>query len=140
MSTNNVETSSVWGHSSKIGGNRYVIFSHNHPGFMERTLENLGVSFKKVKGCYKGVEETAFVINYDNYTQTLENLLTHDCQESILVLGTSDARDKRPAELVFLESGQRRGIGLMQSVSEEEAKAQDAWTYDKLQNKYFICK
>lgn len=89
-----------------------------------------------VKGCYKGQEEDSFKVNVNDPIDlgVVDAAARHFEQESYLVI---DA--ERIAWLYYLK-GRTQRLGEFVAVSEFEAKAQDAWTFDPESGTYFIVK
>lgn len=140
--------SGVWGHSSEVGGKAYLIICSNKSvADVETRLGYAKVGFKRVQGCFQGITENAWVVNYEEFAKADVQEQVGDLiadQASVLHLGDADARDRRPATLL---SDSPNGkflvityLGMFQSVTKEEALAQDAWTYDHSINTWFICK
>jgi len=132
-------TGGVWGHSSVSGGENYIIFSsHINLYTVEEILQSEGIGYKRLKGCYKNQTECAWIVNTN---QAVENFLVFRSilsnQESVLLLGPTDARDRRPAALLYFR-GDLDYLGLFQSVDKATALAQDAWTFDPSTNTYYI--
>jgi hypothetical protein len=127
-------------HSSDAGQGKYVIFSVSVWNLVDlvQVLSSNNIGHKKLVGCYKGKEEDSWIIKYDDFPLVFKAGLLGD-QESVLILGPCDARDRRPAKLAFLNPlDNSKELGKFHSVSEATAKAQDAWTYDPGSKEYFI--
>lgn len=118
----------IWGHSSGSKAQHFIMATARPEVFAQYLVTN-EIGHKEVLGCYKGVQERAFVLNMDNLGVVFEAGFLTD-EESILVLGAYNARDWRKATLYGISSTWERDIGWFRSVPEAEAKAQDAWTYD----------
>ncbi len=148
-------TEGTWGHSDASGGTTYAIFSVDRAGdkdLIEITsrrhavmafMAGNGIDFKAVWGCYKGLQELSYVVETGDLPAIADTGLIAG-QESILELGACDARDRRPATLVYLTHSslswiKREDLGLFQQVSEDVAKAQDGYTFDPTTNHYFAC-
>jgi hypothetical protein len=87
-----------------------------------------------VKGCYKGSIEDSFKVNIEddqdlNLVIALASMFE---QESVLIVDGS-----RIAWLSYAKGRDVR-LGEFIAVSEAEAKAQDAWTFDPESDTYFI--
>ncbi len=135
----------VTSHSSTVGQDSYCIFACNgkETEFL-KWAQDVDLRFKKVVGKWQGKEEPAFIIN----TKTLDLWLNFfkpstggwlEGQECVLVLGPCDARDKRPANLVY-EDGRTEYQGLFQSITAKEAATRDDWMFDPSTNIHFACK
>lgn len=89
---------------------------------------------KRVLGSYKGAEEQSFVVNGDR--RKVLDIAAHFGQESVLHLDTN-----RQATLYFINQGPGtetyEKLGRLVTCTEEEAKAGDAWTYDRKQGQYY---
>ncbi len=131
--------SSVWGHSSPQGFEAYIIFcvgtdKKNIQAF-RRWAKKEHLNYKSLVGCYLGQRESSFITNARNYSH-IEHWITS--QDSILYLGSCDARDRRPAILCY-KDGREDYLGKLVSVSADVAHQQHSWTYDPTQDTYFIC-
>ena len=150
-------TDGICGHSSDVGGRIYVIFSVDRAGetnLVEVTsrrhavmafMSAQGIPFKAVWGCYRHNQELSYVIRAADLAAVGDAQYLAG-QESFLKLGPCDARDRRPATLIFLNEhgtgslpGEDKNLGLFQQVTEDIAKAQDGYTYDPTTGKYFAC-
>jgi hypothetical protein len=131
--------SPVWGHSGSSGFDNFIIFcvGQDIRKVMAfrcwATSEKL--SFKSLIGCYNGTMEYSFIVNAEDFHK-VEPWTAG--QDSVLHLGRCDARDRRPAKLVY-QSGREDEIGLMQSCRRETALSHQSWTYDPATGQYFIC-
>jgi hypothetical protein len=126
--------------SSAQGSERYVIFC---VGLDQRIVMAFrawararGLKFKSLNGCYKGQTEDSFIINAKDFRKVA--VWTQN-QESILLLGPCNARDQRPAMLLYQDGGQEF-LGWLRSVPANQALSSDAWTYDPTQDAYFVCR
>lgn len=108
---------------------------YHHLEAMEVLRDN-GIRFKEVLGVYKGVSEKSIVVVLDSVSQLHIpiGIANRYNQESVLIL---DA-DTRKANLYYLKSGQSESIGVFEAVSESEAKSRDAYTFDHVNNVYYI--
>jgi hypothetical protein len=105
------------------------------------------IPFKEVDGVYtydngvKSAEKAVYVqpgmfIELDMLKNVVESECFNANQESYLEL-----TNEREASLVPIDSkGQTVKLGVFTAVSEHEAKASEAYTYDPLTRTYFICK
>ena len=137
----------IWGHSSPIGANHYVIFAVGDDYVTNAALKGWlfghGIGFKPLLGAYKGQTEQSYIVNYERL-QHLFNIGVLAGQESILVLGPCNSKDERIATLAFLDPLglniiKTEKLGVFRSVSKDKAMAQDAWTYDPSTGEYYIC-
>lgn len=177
MTTNNTE--GTWGHSSTVGGTEYAIFSVDRPGrsslmavatrqAVQTFMSIRRISYKAVFGCYDGQIELSYVIKLSDLRALLDSGQL-DRQESVLLLGKCDARDRRPAILRGITPLEDRlaaqaqfskaniygadlpsatltwaaGLGYFVEVSPAIAKASIGWTYDpstySTSGGWFIC-
>lgn len=106
-----------------------------------RQLRSNEIAYKIVEGVYthdngEQVREASFmVILKDGVYDVVESLAKQFNQESILV---SD--DLRKSKLVYMYDNKEVDLGKFQAVSQEEAENSPAYTYDPIQDLYFICK
>lgn len=132
--------SPVWGHSGSTGFDNFIIFcvGYNLRKVMafRSWATDAEISFKNLIGCYNGTMEYSFIVKADDFIH-VEPWTAN--QESVLWLGHCDARDRRPAKLIY-QTGYEESLGLMQSCRRETALAQQSWTFDPSTNYYFICR
>jgi hypothetical protein len=93
-----------------------------------------GIAFKSLRGCYQGQAEDSFLVPLEEFEKVKPWTVE---QESILLLGPCDARDRRPATLLF-EDGSKHDLGLFRACTRTAALSRASWTYDPMQNTYFI--
>lgn len=93
-----------------------------------------GIPFKSLKGSYRGRIEDSFIVAATNFPKVRK---WADEQESVLHLGPCDARDRRPATLIYQQGG-REHLGLFRACGRNEALARSSWTYDPTQDLYFV--
>ena len=96
-------------------------------GYLTMQLEAAlrGLSYQKVRGCYEGREEAAFMVlatgpDVEHYLSVLGHKLG---QDSLLYLD-----NERQAHLVLRKTGARVPIGKWTEVSQHEARESHAWT------------
>lgn len=98
-------------------------------------LKERGFNPTSVKGCYKGVEESALVVNSESIGCLLKHARYWN-QESILHVD-----DDLNAWLFPTEGGTCESLlGRWTEVAESVAKEFNAWTYDGVTERYFICR
>jgi hypothetical protein len=134
----------IWAHSSRAGSQQYVILAVDQVAAFKGFLVDMKIGWKPLKGMYNGRVEDSFIINADY----LHTVMTHGWlagQESVMVLGITDSRDRRPAHLMYLSDDgdmshgkANKPLGVLQSVSREEAQAQDNYTLDLTTGEYYI--
>jgi len=99
-----------------------------------KLINDWGFKAKSVKGFYKGRGENSYVleINDYNHLKIAETLATSNGQECILY---SD--DFRKTWLIYT-NGERKYLGILHSVSEQEALKYDGYTFDHSTSSYWI--
>ena len=97
---------------------------------LERELKLCNVAFKRSLGCFKGKREVTFVVITNE--QVIINLLNAFNQSNALVL------DSRRNASLLDGFGYQTSIGKFKVVPEVIALRQDAWSFDKVTNQYFI--
>jgi hypothetical protein len=128
-----------------IGGNGFLIFSvynineipslnYKNSLEVENFLQNLGIAFKVVKGCYKGQVENSYVVSSKHETKILELAADYN-QESILQVDAV-----KNSSLRFLRDGSIERLGKFVKVEKEEALELDNYTYDFHTSSYFVVK
>lgn len=121
----------IWGHSSGATTQHVIFASKLHDFLVRDILLELGIKYKELRGSYKGVEETAWLVSDDDFGSKLFGHALLVGEESVLVLGSEyDARDRRKATLRFFDDGTTEEIGWFGSTTESDARGQDGWTYD----------
>lgn len=126
----------------------FVIFSSNKPAHevMSFLVDN-GIQFKILLGAYKGIRETSYLVASVMMPKVFASGLVDD-QESIMHLshlpepGTVPSYEElRTAHLEFIQKDVENPIlylGNVVQVTGEVALQQEAYTYDPMQNTYFI--
>ena len=108
----------------------------------ERDISGI-IGFKRLTGCYKGVEEPAWIINARDWRKLAASGWI-DGQESVLHLGAWD-KGGRPATLVYRDTTGKDhvrhwvDIGTFSQATEAYARKQDAWTFDPSTGEWFVC-
>lgn len=105
---------------------------------LEIDLIKLGLPYKKVEGCYKGILEISFYVETPNGLNDfveIHDLARNYEQESVLNIDKN-----RKASLIFVNGGTSVSIGTFQQVSEYEAKQSGNYTYDPINKGYWVCK
>lgn len=92
-------------------------------------------ALKPMKGSYKGVEEYSWICLSEDFNKFVQPTGFVVNQESILRVSECN---KKYTVLVKLQGGEQTHLGCMKSVTEAEAKAQDAWSYRIDLDQYFI--
>jgi hypothetical protein len=98
---------------------------------------NGSLKFKRLLGMYKGTAEQSFIMSRADFDEHVADSKWLNGEESILVLGAADARDHRPAALVY-KDGRTVQLGRFKSVTRATALRSDCWTYDPLTREYFV--
>lgn len=138
----------VHGHSGLAATEHYIVFAISddiarNKGFMG-WAHAANIAVKPLLGCYKGKTEHSYLTAYKNLGYLLASGWLKR-QESILVLGSMDSQDRRKATLHYLTKAgddllpRKDELGVLQSVSRDQALQCDAWSYDPAQREYFIC-
>jgi len=130
----------------------YVIFALDDvtpqgERYFEAFAQEAGIGYKRLLGSYKGVQETAWIVNAKAF-ELLPRRFTQK-QESLLLLA-APVRDPRagklvatrsctvrPATLVFAD-GSKVDLGHFRETPAAEALKRDAWTFDPSQRAYFV--
>ncbi len=140
------DSGGVWGHSSSIGANSYIIFAVSEDIATNKAFMGWAagwkIGLKPLLGCYKGKTEQSYIVNSRDELAIM-NAGWLKGQESILRLGPCDSRDRRKATLQFLQEDGKsfmgeQELGVLVSVGRDEALACEAWTYDPDLKEYFI--
>jgi hypothetical protein len=123
---------------AEVGQKSYVIFAVV-PGIdAEQFIRTCGVSYKIAQGSYRmrdtgeTVQERAYIVSAEDWSEWLEGTAVVMGQESILVLGPKASRDAhRPAMLHYLANNRLpEFLGYFVDCAEHVAKAQSGWTED----------
>jgi hypothetical protein len=124
----------------------FYILSAYRPEFTEKEnrlrseqlfkqLERLGLKPIRAKGMYKGERELSFIVPYIN-TKTRERLFSIAFsmyeQESVLFVDND-----KSAYLIYLDNNVEH-IGSWEQVDRETAESQDAYTYIRFNDSYYI--
>ena len=137
MTTQAQDNSGIHGHSQAYDGN-HIIFSGSNTTQLAVKLDALNISYKKIFGCYHGQKEISFVTRAKHLINILE-IEEVKTEESILLLGEYDARDRRKASLIFLHSQEKpEPIGWFRSTSKEVAVIKDNFSFDPSTDQYYI--
>lgn len=140
----------IWGHSSGDAVRHIIFASPLEPWAVEQFLIAWGIGHKRVNGVYKGTEEDAWVVNADHFNKLIAGGILAG-EESVLVLNTFDSRDRRDAELWFLQGPGKLSmhdsiiatvekLGKFGSVTEQEAKQNESYTFDPETGTYYLAK
>lgn len=91
-------------------------------------------------GSYNGKAEHSYALPeavFNEFVRRFPMFLAG--QESILILGSPQARNWRPARLQYIDGSGRPDVdlGVWRSVTEEDAKKHDNWSF--FNDHYFIC-
>jgi hypothetical protein len=94
--------------------------------------------FIEGRGSWHGDEERSFALPQELFNAVVFRwpIILAD-QDAIIELGTPQARNWRPATLIWVKKGEREDLGVWRSVTEEDAKLHDSWSF--FNDRYFIC-
>jgi hypothetical protein len=115
----------------------YIIFASDYEN--EKTvalLKERGIGYKHLNGRYKGVDETSFIIAY-NDLHKIEDLIKK--QESVLWLDAMGLRGRRAALIYGDRKEQPQVLGYFKEVTEKGAKKKDSYTQDRLTGLFYTC-
>jgi hypothetical protein len=136
-----VKTAGVHGYSSPCPN--HVIFSMREDVYKllvecDAFWLMVGEEFIEGSGAWYGDEERAFALPQELFNAVVFRwpVILAD-QDAIIELGTPQARNWRPATLVWIKKGEREDLGVWRSVTEEDAKLHDSWSF--FNDHYFIC-
>ena len=130
--------SGIWGHSSAAGNENYIIFCVGKEPRVAAAFRiwvtAMKLPFKSLKGRYNGVMEDSFIMREEDF-QKVKHWAANE--ETVLLLGPCDARDRRPAKLIH-KGGGIEHIGMFRACSKNEALFRPSWTYDPSLDLYFV--
>lgn len=139
--------SGIWGSSAASSTEYYIIFCVGNDlvraaQFRSWALENK-IGFKSLKGCYEGVQEDSFIVNYKDLNAVSPWFKD---EESILILGPLFENGRlfgaRRATLVYVGNETRPAssleLGRFTAQPREYALKQKAWTYDPSTGVYYV--
>lgn len=136
-----VQTAGVHGYSSPCPN--HIIFSVREDVYKllvdcDAFWQMVGRELIEGRGMWHGEEERAFALPQELFNAVVFRwpAILAD-QDAIIELGTPQARNWRPATLVWIKKGEREDLGVWRSVTEEDAKLRDGWSY--FNGHYFIC-
>lgn len=103
-------------------------------------------SCRMLRGCYKGQEEVALLIDAADFSDTLLQLVVEDDQESVLYVDSGRNGWLIPSEDIEIlkltndptECPHRLHLGAWHATTPRVAQLSDAWTRDE-QGVYYIC-
>ena len=91
-------------------------------------------------GCYKGVHEASYCVTEKVFWSMFRTWpFIFSDQESVLILGTPQARNWRKARLLMLKTREYVDVGTWRSATREEATRQKNYTYCPERNLYWVC-
>ena len=134
--------SGIQGYSTPTPEHVLFSVSEKHLDFFTMVMQAVlpTGSVIELLGAYKGKAEPSFCVTravFDDIHSTWAFLF--EDQESVLVLGTPQARNWRPATLVYLHRNIKVDLGMWRSATREEAVAARNYTHDVKRNLYWIC-
>jgi len=101
--------------------------NHKHIG---NELKSRGISFKELVGVYKGIHEQSYLVHESNRS-LVEELCIRYNQECYL-----ESNGDRSTELVYRY--ERKNIGILKLVSKEFAESKEAYTYDPINDSFWV--
>ncbi len=135
----------IWGHSSKEGSNKYFMISLPSVGkeydAFKAALKKLDISSKDMTGCVLDREtntlttDRSLLINSEHYNVIEDALLL---PRDVLLLGPTDARDRRPCTGLDRETNKLYHIGSMRSVSYVAAHDDGSFVVDPETCQHFV--
>lgn len=110
----------------------------NHE-YVLATLYERGITFRVVKGVYKGVAELSILLESNDISKHIDNvstaieLATMYKQESIMSVNHDDS-----AYLMQVKHGDAFPMGTFREATESEATQVPNYTFDPLSGRYFV--
>lgn len=136
-----VSTAGVHGYSSpcpdhvvfSVSPDIYSIISQSE-AWASLCAEHLEIG----EGCWEGVRETSFCLPLEVYEEMNRRwpFIMRD-QDIVLVLGTPESQNWRPAALYEPDLNNRSDFGTWHEVTEEQARASSGWSF--FNGHWFIC-
>ena len=129
--------------------NNHVIFSFDNPYQLHsaakvyrcldtiRVMKKLAYEPVMCTGYYKGQQEPAIMMDYNDFQEHVAGRWFLENQESILILNPRNPRTNALQGTLVYSSGEKEGIGTWRQITPVEAMNAVGWTY--LHGKYFTC-
>lgn len=116
----------------------FILAANGRENELLGLLDGSKLAYKEVVGMYKGVLERSFLVVDETITieDSIRSLARQFKQESYLKVNA----DTRESFLIYPNSLQVESIGVFTEVSEAEALAQSAYTFDPMTDQHFIVK
>jgi hypothetical protein len=120
----------TWGHSTEAGFEGYFMVTFKDHKLIKafiRYLDKTQTGHQMFLGTdgkppYEGEEskDISFLINYKNYERIANDLML---PSDVMLVGSCDARDRRPASALDRLTGRVTPLGYLRSVSPDQAKS-----------------
>lgn len=129
--------------------NNHVLFSFDDPYTLHnaakvyryldtlRVMKNLAYVPFMCVGYYKGQQEPAIMMDYNDYMEHVDGMWFMESQESVLVLNPRNPRVSTLQGTLVYFSGEKVGIGDWRQITPVEVMNAEGWTY--MHGKYFTC-
>ena len=103
---------------------------------LQEKIKAQGLNFKEVQGVYKGIKELSLYVEYICIADLcfLKHQALINRQESIL-----DVNEYRQARLLYINSCDITKLGKFKQVPKYGAISEGSYTYDSVNNGYYIC-
>ena len=130
--------------------NNHVLFSFDNPYILHsaakvyRYLDTVNVMSKLAyqpilcTGYYKGQQEPAIMMDYNDYMEHVDGKWFMEDQESVLVLNPRNPRTlAMQGTLLYLKEYYQEGLGTWRQITPIEAMNVEGWTY--IAGMYYTC-
>jgi hypothetical protein len=116
----------------------------NSPILEEEVVKGLGLPYKALKGSYKGSTERSYMVvlssKENQYATDMDKLarvkhLAWDYGQECILFS-----DNQRVSMLIYPNGKTVDVGKFVSASKESALLKDAWTYDFVNDQYYITK
>jgi hypothetical protein len=135
-----VSKDGICGHSTPVKPGCYVIFAASGyaRSYVHQFLQQNGIAYKDLDGCYEDAEEDAYIVHADDY-KALRPILWYERA----VLWLSEKNDQfsmdRHAWTVYRDGTPTEYMGLFTRVSKDRALREGSWTYDPIEGAHYVC-
>jgi len=115
----------------------FVIFASHLDRFsVNETLDRLGIEFRTLFGCWKGIPEESYMVDHQDYYRFIRRSILVRGQESVLVI--EGPGDERSLAFIDKEVGPRDYIGIFGSCSWDVSKEKN-FTLDPITGITYTC-